>query len=167
MIPGAADTPQRWSARVEDWALVVLVGLLVIFAGLQIVLRLVFESGILWADALLRHLVLWTALLGAMTAAREDKHLAIDALSRYLAPRAHGALRVITHGLATVISAMLAWYSFALIRSEHGDGALSVGAVPAWIGEAIMPIAFTVMAWRFGRHAWRGARAALARNVPG
>jgi TRAP-type C4-dicarboxylate transport system permease small subunit len=66
---------------IEDYALVALVGLLVVFAGLQIVLRLFFESGIVWADALLRHLVLWTAMLGAMTAARENKHLAIDAIS--------------------------------------------------------------------------------------
>jgi TRAP-type C4-dicarboxylate transport system permease small subunit len=152
--------------RIEDYALVGLVGLLVALAGLQIVLRLAFESGIVWADALLRHLVLWTALLGAMTAARENKHLAIDAISSHLGPRAQGALRALTHGFACAICLALAWYSFDLIRVERSDAARAFGAVPAWIGETIMPVAFAVMAWRYARHAVRGAIAAFRSGTP-
>jgi len=151
---------------IEDYALVALVGLLVVFAGLQIVLRLFFESGIVWADALLRHLVLWTALLGAMTAAREDKHLAIDAISQHLAPRTRGASRFVTHLLAAIVCGVLAWLSFDLIRLEQGDSARAFGAVPAWIGETIMPVAFAVMAWRYARHAFRGLLRALGRGEP-
>jgi len=150
--------------QAEDYALVGLVALLVLFAGLQIVLRLVFESGILWADALLRHLVLWTALLGAMTAAREDKHLAIDAISHHLKPRPQGATRLVTHLLAAIVCAVLAWFSFKLIRMEQGEAALAFGAVPAWIGESIMPVAFAVMAWRYARHAFVAGLRAIGRG---
>jgi TRAP-type C4-dicarboxylate transport system permease small subunit len=150
--------------QIEDYALVVLVGGLVVFAGLQIVLRMVFESGILWADALLRHLVLWTALLGAMTAAREDKHLSIDAISHYLKPRVQGAARTITHLLAAVVCGVLAWLSYDLIMLERGDTALAFGSVPAWVGETIMPVAFAVMAWRYARHAFRAGLRALGKG---
>jgi len=150
-------------ARIEDYSLVALVGVLVVLAGLQIVLRLGFESGIVWADALLRHLVLWTALLGAMTAAREDKHLAIDAISRYLPPRRRGALRLLTHGVAAVVSALLCWYSVGLVRLEMDAGGVAFGSVPSWVGETIMPVAFAVITWRFARHAWNGLSIALGR----
>lgn len=150
--------------QIEDYALVGLVALLVLFAGLQIVLRLVFESGILWADALLRHLVLWTALLGAMTAAREDKHLHIDAISQHLKPGPQGATRLVTHLLAAIVCGVLAWLSFDLIRLEQGDAARAFGAVPAWVGETIMPVAFAVMAWRYARHAFRGLWRALGKE---
>ena len=150
--------------RIEDYTLVVLVGLLVLFAGLQIVLRLFFESGIVWADPLLRHLVLWTAMLGAMTAAREDKHLAIDAISHYLKPRVQGASRLVTHLLAAIACGVLAWLSWDLIQLERGDAARAFGAVPAWVGETIMPIAFAVMAWRYARHAFRGMLRALGKG---
>ena len=151
-------------ALIEDYALVVLVGTLVVFAGLQIVLRVFFESGILWADALLRHLVLWTAMLGAMTAAREDKHLAIDAISQHLEPRPRGASRLITHLLAAIVCGVLAWLSFDLIQLERGDAARAFGSVPAWVGETIMPVAFAVMAWRYARHAFRGLLRAIGRG---
>ena len=151
-------------ALIEDYALVVLVGALVLFAGLQIVLRVVFESGIVWADALLRHLVLWTALLGAMTAAREDKHLAIDAISHHLKPRLQGATRTVTHALAAIVCGVLAWLSVDLIRLEQGDSALAFGSLPPWLGETIMPVAFAVMAWRYARHAFRAALRALGKG---
>jgi TRAP-type C4-dicarboxylate transport system permease small subunit len=139
----------------EDSLLTVLVALLVLMAGLQIVLRLFFETGIAWADALLRTLVLWTAMFGAMTAAREDKHLAVDALSRFLPRSALRFTRSVTHGIAAAICAALAWYSFKLVELEFGGGAKAFGEVPSWIAESIMPIAFTVMGLRFVRQAFR------------
>jgi C4-dicarboxylate transporter DctQ subunit len=147
-----------WRARfrlAEDSLLTVLVALLVVMAGLQIVLRLFFETGIAWADALLRTLVLWTALFGAMTAAREDKHLAVDALSRFLPKTALRFTRLVTHGLAAAICGALAWYSLKLVQLEYGGDAKAFGSVPSWIAESIMPVAFVVMGMRFVRQALR------------
>lgn len=139
--------------QAEDGLLTVLVALLVVMAGLQIVLRLFFESSIQWADALLRTLVLWTAMFGAMTAAREDKHLAVDALSRYLPRPALRVTRVITHGIAAVICGMLAWYSVQLMIAT--GSAPAFGVVPSWVSQLIMPVAFAVMGLRFVRQAFR------------
>ena len=36
----------------------------------------------------LRLLVLWVALFGAMAASRQDKQIAVDAVSNFLSPRA-------------------------------------------------------------------------------
>jgi TRAP-type C4-dicarboxylate transport system permease small subunit len=141
--------------QAEDGLLTVLVALLVVMAGLQIVLRLFFDTGIAWADALLRTLVLWTALFGAMTAAREDKHLAVDALSRFLPRSALRFTRVLTHGIAAAICVAMAFYTFKLVQLEFDGDAKAFGKVPSWIAESIMPIAFTVMGLRFVRQALR------------
>ncbi|MDE2237792.1 MAG: TRAP transporter small permease subunit, partial [Elusimicrobia bacterium] len=45
-------------------------------AFLQVLRRELFGSGALWADPLLRSLVLWVGFLGAALAAAEDKHFA-------------------------------------------------------------------------------------------
>lgn len=148
----------RFRARfrqVEDGLLTVLVAVLVVTAGLQIVLRMFFETGIAWADALLRTLVLWTALFGAMTAAREDKHLAVDALSRFLPRSALRFVRLVTHGIAAALCFALAFYTFQLVQLEYGGDAKAFGKVPSWIAESIMPVAFTVMGLRFVRQAFR------------
>ena len=43
---------------------------ILVMALIQIVLRNVFDSGLLWAESFLRILVLWIAILGAMVATR-------------------------------------------------------------------------------------------------
>ena len=73
-----------WIARIEEWVLTVLVLVLVLLAGGQILLRNLFGGGISWADPFLRTLVVWTAVLGALAAVRDDKHIAVDVLQRFL-----------------------------------------------------------------------------------
>ena len=74
----------RYLHRLEDSLLVFsLLAMLLIALG-QIVLRNGFDSGVLWAESFARILVLWVAMLGAMVATRENNHISIDAVSRYL-----------------------------------------------------------------------------------
>ena len=68
----------RWLDRIENTLIGVLVLAMVLLADAQIVLRNLFDSGIDWADPLLRAMVLWTAMLGALAAARDDKHIGLD-----------------------------------------------------------------------------------------
>ena len=68
----------RWLARTEGIALVLFLGAMVGVSFLQVILRNVFQSGIDGADVLLRHGVLWVALLGASLATRQARHIRID-----------------------------------------------------------------------------------------
>jgi TRAP-type C4-dicarboxylate transport system permease small subunit len=138
---------------IEDGLLAALVLLLVGLAGTQIVLRDFFDSGISWADPLMRNLVLWTGMLGALAAVRDDKHIALDVLQRYLAPLAQKIARIVTLGFAAVICAAMAWYTLGMVRIEL-DTVTQPGQIPAWLPEAILPFAFTLMALRFALRAF-------------
>lgn len=137
---------------VENAAIALATAVLVLAAGGEIVARIVFETGLSGLDAMLRALVLWIALLGAMIAAREDRHLAVDALSRYAKGPWARMLRFTAYGAATAICALLAWHSFALVRAEFASGTIAFASVPSWTVQAIMPFAFAVMALRFFVH---------------
>ena len=133
---------------IENGILAVLVLLLVVLAGAQIVLRDFFDTGISWADPLMRSLVLWTGMLGALAAVRDDKHIALDVLQRFLAPALQKAARVATLCFAAAVCAAMAWYCVGMVRIEL-DSATPPGQVPAWLPEAILPLAFGLMALRF------------------
>ena len=138
---------------VENVAIALAVAVLVLAAGGEIVARMVFERG--WNDlgAMLRALVLWIAMLGAMVAAREDRHLAVDALSRYARGGWARLLRLASYGSATAICGLLAWHSFALVRDEYASATIAFANVPSWLVQAIMPFGFAVMTLRFAVHA--------------
>jgi TRAP-type C4-dicarboxylate transport system permease small subunit len=144
---------------IENAAIALATAVLVLAAGGEIVARIVFESGLSGLDAVLRALVLWIALLGAMIAAREDRHLAVDALSRYAKGPWARVLRFVSYGAATAICGLLAWHSLALVRDELASGTIAFANVPSWSVQAIMPFAFAVMALRFLVHAFALPRA--------
>ena len=54
--------------RLEDWLLVSMLAAMVVLAVTQIVYRNVAGGGVAWIDPLLRMLVLWVALSGAVIA---------------------------------------------------------------------------------------------------
>jgi len=144
---------------VENAAIALATAVLVLAAGGEIVARIAFDSGISDLDSVLRALVLWIALLGAMIAAREDRHLAVDALSRYARGPWARVLRFVSYGAATAICGLLAWHAFALVRDEFTSGTIAFASVPSWTVQAIMPFAFAVMALRFFVHAFAKPRA--------
>jgi len=133
--------------RIEDGILAVLVLLLVGLAGAQILLRDVFDTGISWADPVMRDLVLWTGMLGALAAVRDDKHIALDVLQRFLAPAVQRVVRVLTFGFAAAVSGAMAWYCWVMLQNDLGTA--GTGPLPAWLPEAILPFAFGLMALRF------------------
>lgn len=136
-------------ARVEDAALVLLLAAMVLLAGSQILLRNVLDMGLVWADPLLRVLVLWVGMAGAMAAARADRHITVDVLARLLPARARRQSRALTDLCTAVVCGLLAWHAGRLVVAEHAGGAVAFAAVPAWVCELILPLGFAVIGLRY------------------
>ena len=83
-LQGRLDKLRGWIWRIEDGLILLLLLGMIVLACLQIFMRTAFNTGWRWADAMLRVLLLWTALLGAMVATRHDKHISIDVVSKLL-----------------------------------------------------------------------------------
>ncbi len=153
--------------RIENAILVALVAVLVAIAGAQIVLRNLFGGGLVWADPLMRTLVLWVGLVGAVVAAQHDNHIAINVLARLLPPGLKRWTRVLTDLTTAAVCAALAWTGGALIISEYEGGALAFGRVPVWACQLVIPLAFGGIALRYLGLAWiNGMRARRTPSSP-
>lgn len=144
----------RLLERVENGLIAVLVLAMVLFAGAQILLRNLFGSGIEWADPLLRALVLWTAMLGALAAARDDKHIGLDLVTHFVHGRAKRVFRVIALLFAASVSAAMAWYGANLVMLDYASATQAFARVPSWCIELILPIGFGLLALRLATHAF-------------
>lgn len=148
---------------VEDGLLVALLGVMIVLAGAQILLRNLWHGGLLWGDPLLRVLVLWLALLGAMAATRDANHITIDLLSRFLPPRVQRLARLATNLFAAAVCTILAWQGVNLVRLDYEARTLAFAGAPAWACELIIPVGFAVMALRFALNVVDGLHASGAR----
>lgn len=148
-------------AKVEGWLIVLLLWIMVAATFVQVSLRSLYTHAHLkwanlllghvdWAEPLARILVLWLTFLGASLVSREGKHIKIDLLGVML-PRAWSPFReVFLAFLAALLSALLLAASLAFIKMEMAYGGHVLSTVPTWVAQAIIPIGFALMTFRFG-----------------
>ncbi len=133
----------------EDALLVLLLLAMVLLSAAQIVLRNFFDVGFFWSDELLRMLVLWLAVAGAVAATRSDKHISINLLDSFAGPRLRLVGKVIAHLFGAVICALVTRVStdFVMTSREYGD--VLLGQTPAWVLQLVLPVGFALVTWRY------------------
>lgn len=164
-LPGRAERPSGILARIEDALLALLLGAMIVLASLQILLR-ALDTGIEWADPLLRAGVLWVGLLGALAASREARHIHMDVLSRLLPGRGQAVLGAVTGSLTAAISGLLAWHGARFVLAERDYGSIAFSGIPAWALQVVIPLALGGIAVRYLLAAVRDARAVLRPPAP-
>ncbi|GAB6084648.1 hypothetical protein JCM30471_35620 [Desulfuromonas carbonis] len=112
--------------------------------------RNLFAAGFVWSDELLRILVLWVGLFGAVAASRDDNHINIDIFSRWLSGRLGLATRVLVDLFTTGLCGLLAWHGGRFVAGEREYATTLLDGIPAWLFEAAIPLAFGLIAWRYG-----------------
>ncbi len=148
-LPRFLGALQKVGRVLEDAVLVTLLGGLIGLAASQIILRNLFDTGFVWADELLRILVLWVALVGAIAASRDDRHIRIDILSRFLSERPRLAAVVIVDLFTACISAVVAWFAARFLMDSYEYQDTLVGGLPAWPFQLVLPVAFGLIAYRY------------------
>jgi len=135
--------------KLEDTLLVTLLLVMIFMAVLQIILRNFFDAGIVWADPLVRVLVLWIGLIGAMAASRTGNHISIDVISRYLPAKVKQYTSLGVYLFTAGITGLMTWHSLRFVAMERADNIIAFANVPAWICEAIIPGAFGIICIRY------------------
>ncbi len=133
---------------VEVGVLGLLLGTLIVLGGLQIILRNIFHSGVLWADPLMRHVVLWLGCLGAALATTNARHINIDVFSRLLPDGLKPWRRSLVYGATAVATFMLGVSAWRLVLDERSYGDVAFASIPVWVLQLVLPIAFFMICYR-------------------
>lgn len=146
-------------ARIEDALLVFLLSSMIVLAGLQIILRNIFSTGITETDSLLKVLVLWVGMIGAVVASRERKHISIDILTRYVSDKTRQYVEVFIDLFVVFICSLLATHSMRMLLVDYESKTVAFSGVPTWLLESVLPVAFTIISLRYLMYSWQGMRA--------
>jgi TRAP-type C4-dicarboxylate transport system permease small subunit len=138
----------RQLGRLEVLVLTLLLGLLVSLGFFQIVLRNFFHSGILWADQLMRHTVLWLGCLGAALATTRLRHINIDVFTRLLPDFAKPARRFVVYTATAAASFVLGVAALRLVIDEREYGEAAFLNLDTWMLQTVLPFAFFLIAYR-------------------
>jgi len=139
----------QWLHRLEDGVLVLLLLAMIVLAGYDILARSIFGGGVSWIPPLLRVMVLWIGLLGALLATRSREHISIDLISRLGGPTLNRIASTITLLFAAVVCGLVGWFSgqYVQLAFEYQD--IAFADIPAWPLQLIIPFTFGLMGLRF------------------
>ncbi len=141
--------------RLETILLTAAVVLMVSLGFLQILFRNLISVGIVWVDPLLRHLVLWIALLGASVATRENRHIRIDVLSAYLPAALQRPVEGGLQFFSAFICLLLVSPAIRFLQNDYQTGQILALGIPLWVSQTIIPFIMLVLAIRFFLRGWR------------
>jgi TRAP-type C4-dicarboxylate transport system permease small subunit len=152
--------------RVEDAVLALLLGAMTLVAAAQILLRNLIDWNLGWGDPLVRLLVLWVGLLGALAASRENRHIAIDLLSHLLPPRLRSATQSLNCLFVAAVCGLVAWHAGRFILDERADATRGLLGLPEWLLHMVVPLGFALIALRYALQAVQRARQSLRQPAP-
>lgn len=143
----------KYISYAEKVILIFLLSLMVLLSFLQVILRNVFSTGILWLDPMLRHFVLWIAFLGASLATQNEKHIKIDILTRFLSRKNQylSNFTIAIFSAFVVILLFIASIKFLTdeISAQTTIFTISNIQIKSFHMQLIIPIGFGLMFFRF------------------
>lgn len=135
--------------KLEDWFLVSILATMVVLAVTQIFYRNVFGAGIIWIDPMLRVLVLWVAIAGAVVATRTDNHIRIDFFTKYFSKKVCKCMQRLVYAFCVFICGTISWHAVSFVQMDYEFETIAFANVPAWITELVIPIGFFLIAVRY------------------
>ncbi len=151
-IDTEAAPPNRFLTAlitIEELLLSLFLSAMILLACYQIGLRWFTSGGLLWIDPLLRYLVLWSGLFGAVLATARDNHIALDAVGFLLHNRVKRWLKLIIHLFCVIVAIFLFRATLIFIKSEFEFGAGDLFGLPTGVWYLIFPIAFGLILFHF------------------
>ena len=139
--------------RIEVYALVFIVALMLVMAAVQVVLKFL-GHGAQWLEMLLRALVVWVGFLGGAVASKQSRHITIDVVSRFTKGVVKRILTGTVNICASAGSAFLGYIAIGFLAQKMEDKSVAfsmpfVGEVQEYLVAIVIPIGLFLMAFHF------------------
>ncbi len=142
--------------RLEEAVLALLLTAMTLLTFIQVVLRYVFNSGLLWALEGTTYMFAWLVLLGISYGVRTHAHIGIDAGVKLLPPGARRVTGLVTLALCLVFAGLMLYGSYTY---EYRLYRLGVDAqdipVARWLLALCLPLGFLLLIARLIEQAVR------------
>jgi C4-dicarboxylate transporter DctQ subunit len=154
--------------RVEGLLTAALLAAMTLLTFLQVVLRYVFNSGLVWLLEATVYLFGWLVLLGISNGVRTGSHIAVDVITKHLSPAAQKMAALAAAALSLCYVALMLVGSWTLVQRLYVFGNLAHDIpLPRWILLSSLPIGFALLGLRIVQAAIGVARGTTPPAGPG
>jgi TRAP-type C4-dicarboxylate transport system permease small subunit len=119
------------------WAIVAMLGLMVVVVSLQVLLRYAANSSLGFADELSRLTFVWSIFLGIPLGIRLGAHIGMELLSARLPAKVQDILARLMAAIAAALMLLVAWQSAVVAFDQWDEMMASMNGSAAWFIVAV------------------------------
>ena len=135
--------------RVEEFLSAGLLAAITVLTFTQVVLRYVFDTGLIWALEATTYLFGWLVLLGMSIGVRTNSHIAVDLVVSALPIRLRRAAVMLAIVLSLLYALLMLYGSVTLVSQLRVFGSLAHDIpLPRWILLLSLPVGFGLLSMR-------------------
>jgi TRAP-type C4-dicarboxylate transport system permease small subunit len=117
----------------------ILLGIVSVLGLMQVLSRFVINQPLTWSEVLIRILIIWMVMFGAVVAFREGAQISLDFLFRK-SGRFQRPLHFSITAVCVVYLSILVWYGFELAWRTRFQEIGSMEFLPMSVGYAALPV---------------------------
>lgn len=142
--------------RLEEWLLAAILAAMTLLSFVQVVLRYVFNSSILWGLEANFYLFGWLVLIGAAYCVRVKAHIGVDAVVKLMSPSMQRWIGMLVVLLVIFYTLLMLYGSWVYLdRLFILDVEAEDIPIKRWILSLCLPIGFALFLARLVEMGWR------------
>lgn len=136
-------------AHFEEYILMGMMSIMVILIFVQVVMRYILGTSILWSEELARYLFIWITWLGAAFAVKENKLITVDVVKNKLPEPLKNYVEILAFVIFMVFNILLFKLSFELTAAIFQRQQLTPAMrIPMWLAYSAVPVGWFMMTVR-------------------
>ena len=119
---------------------------MIMVAFIEVVRRYLLGKSYIWADDLIRYLIVYVGFVGGAAAYRDNNLASLDLVTRLFPRRARLILELVVNTIVTGAMVFLLYYAVQAVSAPSIKHSIGVGLkIPLWIPYMTLPIGFIIM----------------------
>ena len=145
-----------WLDHIEEVFIAAALGLMTLLTFVQVVLRYLFQSGLVWSLEATTYTFGWLVVVGMAYGVRTHSHIAADVVTRLLSPGIQRIVAWLALALSLAYCVLMSYGSAALVVGlfDLGHNAQDI-PLPRWLLASIMPLGFALLGLRLVQAGWQ------------
>ena len=150
--------------RLEEGLMALFLAFMTFLTALQVLLRYVFNSGVIWSLEATTYSFAWLVLLGMAYGVRTRSHIAVELLVGRLSGQTHRLVTFFTLLICLAYSVLMFYGGlvFVVRLFELGNDARDL-PFARWILTFMLPLGFALLTLRFLQLGWLFAKGSIER----
>jgi TRAP-type C4-dicarboxylate transport system permease small subunit len=147
--PNAPEPATSVPLKIEDWATVIIMGLLASITFVNVLVRYFTDSSFAWTEEFSVFLMIVLAMVAGSAAVARDRHIRIEIFSSNGSAERQRRLALLGAAMVALLFALMVVLSVRLVWDDYRYGETSPGiGVPQWWYSIWLPIIATAITLR-------------------